>query len=94
MPSRNRDNATSKQDMGYSEQKSLCWQKEVSQQSIGTQPKLLRDLCEKKHNYSLDGATSLVCSQGPKMTSTRTYYGNGAKDEELVLEESHFDYII
>lgn len=94
MPPRSRNNATTKQDMGYSEQKSLYWQKEESPQSIGTQPKLQKDLSDKNPTYSLDDATSPVYSQEPKMTSSMTYSSNDAKDEEFVLEESHFDYII
>jgi hypothetical protein len=94
MPSRSRNNATSKQDMVTQSKKVYACKKKSLSSLLAHKPKLQRDLSDKNHTYSLDDATSTVYSQEPKMTSSMTDCGNDAKDKEFFLEESHFDYII
>ncbi len=45
-----------------------------------------------KNTYWREESLSLVTQ--PKRQKDRAYYDNDAKDEEAVLDGSHFDYII
>ncbi len=93
MSSRSTNEVKRKEDEGYLEQKNLYWREELL--SVITQPKQQKDFDDKNYTYTLEEKTSpSAYYQEYKTTSDRAYQGDDAKDEEVILYESHFDYII
>jgi hypothetical protein len=92
MSSRSTNEVTPKEDIGYSEQKNPYWREEPL--STVTQSGRQKDLDDKSYTYPSEKNIPSVYYKEYKMTSRRAYQGNGINDEEAVLDESHFDYII
>lgn len=82
-----------KEDEDYSDQKKHYWREEPL--SIATEPKWQKEFDKQDEIYALAESIKAVYYQEYKMTSRSRRQGNENKEEEeAILDDSHFDYII